>query len=152
MTVKLRLKRQMWIRHIISSIPITNKVKPKEDIQDPIVQEILGNMAENANTNVPNLIPAPIIREQVIPNPPQYNYPIQNENESFLSSFYDKKIMILTFVMIIAIIAVYSTQFQEIIDNIKISYIEEYKGYIKYLVLYLILYRFISSPLTYIDA
>jgi len=124
----------------VSSIPITNNVKPNEDIQDPIVQEILGNMAENANTNVPNLIPAPIIREQVISNPPQYNYPIQNENESFLSSFYDKKITILTFIMIIAIIAVYSTQFQEIIDNIKISYIEEYKGYIKYLVLYLILY------------
>lgn len=124
----------------VSSIPITNNVKPNEDIQDPIVQEILGNMAENANTNVPNLIPAPIIKEQVIPNPPQYNYPIQNENESFLSSFYDKKITILTFIMIIAIIAVYSTQFQEIIDNIKISYIEEYKGYIKYLVLYLILY------------
>tara|TARA_B110000444_G_scaffold260487_1_gene307652 strand:- start:1281 stop:1700 length:420 start_codon:yes stop_codon:yes gene_type:complete len=124
----------------VSSIPITNNVKPNEDIQDPIVQEILGNMAENANTNVPNLIPAPIIREQVKSNPPQYNYPIQNENESFLSSFYDKKITILTFIMIIAIIAVYSTQFQEIIDNIKISYIEEYKGYIKYLVLYLILY------------
>tara|TARA_X000001036_G_C20454814_1_gene714877 strand:- start:154 stop:573 length:420 start_codon:yes stop_codon:yes gene_type:complete len=124
----------------VSSIPITNNVKPNEDIQDPIVQEILGNMAENANTTVPNLIPAPIIKEQVIPNPPQYNYPIQNENESFLSSFYDKKITILTFIMIIAIIAVYSTQFQEIIDNIKISYIEEYKGYIKYLVLYLILY------------
>lgn len=124
----------------VSSIPITNNVKPNEDIQDPIVQEILGNMAENANKTVPNLIPAPIIREQVIPNPPQYNYPIQNENESFLSSFYDKKITILTFIMIIAIIAVYSTQFQEIIDNIKISYIEEYKGYIKYLVLYLILY------------
>lgn len=124
----------------VSSIPITNNVKPNEDIQDPIVQEILGNMAENANTTVPSLIPAPIIREQVIPNPPQYNYPIQNENESFLSSFYDKKITILTFIMIIAIIAVYSTQFQEIIDNIKISYIEEYKGYIKYLVLYLILY------------
>jgi len=124
----------------VSSIPITNNVKPNEDIQDPIVQEILGNMAENANTTTPNLIPAPIIREQVISNPPQYNYPIQNENESFLSSFYDKKITILTFIMIIAIIAVYSTQFQEIIDNIKISYIEEYKGYIKYLVLYLILY------------
>lgn len=124
----------------VSSIPITNNVKPNEDIQDPIVQEILGNMAENANTTTPSLIPAPIIREQVKPNLPQYNYPIQNENESFLSSFYDKKITILTFIMIIAIIAVYSTQFQEIIDNIKISYIEEYKGYIKYLVLYLILY------------
>ena len=125
----------------VSSIPITNNVKPNEDIQDPIVQEILGNMAENANTTTPNSIPAPtIIKEQVISNPPQYNYPIQNENESFLSSFYDKKITILTFIMIIAIIAVYSTQFQEIIDNIKISYIEEYKGYIKYLVLYLILY------------
>lgn len=124
----------------VSSIPITNNVKPNEDIQDPIVQEILGNMAENANTTVPNLIPAPIIKEQVIPNPPQYNYPIQNENESFLSSFYDKKITILTFIMIIAIITVYSTQFQQIIDNINISYIEEYKGYIKYLVLYLILY------------
>tara|TARA_B100001778_G_scaffold74576_1_gene59761 strand:+ start:8685 stop:9092 length:408 start_codon:yes stop_codon:yes gene_type:complete len=124
----------------VSSIPITNNVKPNEDIEDPIVQEILGNMAENANTPVPNLIPAPIIREQVIPNPPQYNYPIQNENESFLSSFYDKKITILTFIMVIAIITIYSTQFQEIIDNIKISYIEEYKGYIKYLVLYLILY------------
>jgi hypothetical protein len=72
--------------------------------------------------------------------PPQYNYPIQNENESFLNSFYDKKITILTFIMIIAIITVYSTQFQQIIDNINISYIEEYKGYIKYLVLYLILY------------
>ena len=125
----------------VSSIPITNNVKPNEDIQDPIVQEILGNMAENANKTTPNSIPAPtIIKEQVISNPPQYNYPIQNENESFLSSFYDKKITILTFIMIIAIIAVYSTQFQEIIDNIKISYIEEYKGYIKYLVLYLILY------------
>jgi len=124
----------------INSIPVTNDVKPNDDIQDPIVQEILGNMAENANKTAPTLIPAPIIREQVKSKPPQYNYPIQNENESFLNSFYDKKITILTFIMIIAIITVYSTQFQQIIDNINISYIEEYKGYIKYLVLYLILY------------
>ena len=33
----------------INSIPVTNNVKPNDDIQDPIVQEILGNMAESAS-------------------------------------------------------------------------------------------------------
>ena len=48
--------------------------------------------------------------------------------------------MILTFVMIIAIIGIQSNQMEDILKNINISYVEEYKIYIKYLLLYLILY------------
>ena len=33
----------------VNSIPIANNVQPNDDIQDPIVQEILGNMAESAS-------------------------------------------------------------------------------------------------------
>ena len=42
----------------INSILVTNNVKPNDDIQDPIVQEILGNMAESASQQQPQ--PQPI--------------------------------------------------------------------------------------------
>ena len=42
--------------------------------------------------------------------------------------------------MIIAIIGIQSNQIEDIINNINISYVQEYKIYIKYLILYLILY------------
>ena len=121
----------------INSILVTNNVKPNDDIQDPIVQEILGNMAENASKQ-------PIQQQQqqqAIQQPiqPQYNYPVKTES-SFINTFYDKKIVILTFVMIIAIIGIQSNQMEDILKNINISYVEEYKIYIKYLLLYLILY------------
>ena len=121
----------------INSIPVTNNVKPNDDIQDPIVQEILGNMAESASQQP---IPQPI-QQQPIQQPiqPQYNYPVKTES-SFINTFYDKKIVILTFVMIIAIIGIQSNQMEDILKNINISYVEEYKIYIKYLLLYLILY------------
>lgn len=121
----------------INSILVTNNVKPNDDIQDPIVQEILGNMAESASQQP---IPQPI-QQQPIQQPiqPQYNYPVKTES-SFINTFYDKKIVILTFVMIIAIIGIQSNQMEDILKNINISYVEEYKIYIKYLLLYLILY------------
>lgn len=122
----------------INSIPITNNVKPNDDIQDPIVQEILGNMAESASKQPIPQQPQP----QPQPQPqsqPQYNYPVKTES-SFINTFYDKKIVILTFVMIIAIIGIQSNQMEDILKNINISYVEEYKIYIKYLILYLILY------------
>jgi len=121
----------------INSIPVTNNVKPNDDIQDPIVQEILGNMAESASQQP---IQQPI-QQQPIQQPiqPQYNYPVKTES-SFINTFYDKKIVILTFVMIIAIIGIQSNQMEDILKNINISYVEEYKIYIKYLLLYLILY------------
>jgi len=134
----------------INSILVTNNVKPNDDIQDPIVQEILGNMAESASQQQPQ--PQPIqqpqpqsqpqpIQQQPIQQPiqPQYNYPVKTES-SFINTFYDKKIVILTFVMIIAIIGIQSNQMEDILKNINISYVEEYKIYIKYLLLYLILY------------
>ena len=124
----------------INSIPITNNVKPNDDIADPIVQEILGSMASaNKAPNVPNV--QENIVYNTIPVQQQYNYPIQRENESsFLGSFYDKKIMILTFIFIIVFIAINSNYIDDIINNIKISYVQEYKIYIKYISLYLILY------------
>ena len=124
----------------INSIPVTNNVKPNDDIQDPIVQEILGNMAESATKQpIPQQpIPQQSIPQQSIPQP-QYNYPVKTES-SFINTFYDKKIVILTFVMIIAIIGIQSNQMEDILKNINISYVEEYKIYIKYLLLYLILY------------
>ena len=122
----------------INSIPVTNNVKPNDDIQDPIVQEILGNMAESASQQQPQ--PQPIQQPQPQSQPqPQYNYPVKTES-SFINTFYDKKIVILTFVMIIAIIGIQSNQMEDILKNINISYVEEYKIYIKYLLLYLILY------------
>ena len=125
----------------INSIPVTNNVKPNDDIQDPIVQEILGNMAESASKQpIPQQpIQQPISQQQPILQQPQYNYPVQTES-SFINTFYDKKIMILTFVMIIAVIGIQSSQMEDLLKNINISYVEEYKIYIKYLILYLILY------------
>ena len=124
----------------INSILVANNVKPNDDIQDPIVQEILGNMAESATKQpIPQQpIPQQSIPQQSIPQP-QYNYPVKTES-SFINTFYDKKIVILTFVMIIAIIGIQSNQMEDILKNINISYVEEYKIYIKYLLLYLILY------------
>jgi len=124
----------------INSILVANNVKPNDDIQDPIVQEILGNMAESAAKQpIPQQpIPQQPIPQQSIPQP-QYNYPVKTES-SFINTFYDKKIVILTFVMIIAIIGIQSNQMEDILKNINISYVEEYKIYIKYLLLYLILY------------
>ena len=124
----------------INSIPVTNNVKPNDDIQDPIVQEILGNMAESAAKQpIPQQpIPQQPIPQQSIPQP-QYNYPVKTES-SFINTFYDKKIVILTFVMIIAVIGIQSSQMEDLLKNINISYVEEYKIYIKYLLLYLILY------------
>ena len=124
----------------INSILVANNVKPNDDIQDPIVQEILGNMAESAAKQpIPQQpIPQQPIPQQSIPQP-QYNYPVKTES-SFINTFYDKKIVILTFVMIIAVIGIQSSQMEDLLKNINISYVEEYKIYIKYLLLYLILY------------
>jgi hypothetical protein len=122
----------------INSILVANNVKPNDDIQDPIVQEILGNMAENASKQpIQQQQQQQAIQQQ--PIQPQYNYPVKTES-SFINTFYDKKIVILTFVMIIAIIGIQSNQMEDILKNINISYVEEYKIYIKYLLLYLILY------------
>tara|TARA_B110000858_G_scaffold197447_1_gene259091 strand:- start:802 stop:1242 length:441 start_codon:yes stop_codon:yes gene_type:complete len=125
----------------ISSIPITGNVKPNDDIQDPIVQEILGNMAATtSNDNIPD---TKVFNTQPIQHQHQqqhYNYPVQRENESFFSTFYDKKIMILTFIMIVVFIVINSNHIDDIINNIQISYVQEYKLYIKYILLYLILY------------
>lgn len=123
----------------INSILVTNNVKPNDDIQDPIVQEILGNMAESASQQQPQPQPIQQTQPQSQPIQPQYNYPVKTES-SFINTFYDKKIVILTFVMIIAIIGIQSNQMEDILKNINISYVEEYKIYIKYLLLYLILY------------
>ena len=124
----------------INSIPVTNNVKPNDDIQDPIVQEILGNMAESASHQpIQQPIPQPIPQPIQQPIQPQYNYPVQTES-SFINTFYDKKIVILTFVMIIVVIGIQSNQMEDLLKNINISYVEEYKIYIKYLILYLILY------------
>ena len=123
----------------INSILVTNNVKPNDDIQDPIVQEILGNMAESASQQQPQPQPIQQPQPQSQPIQPQYNYPVKTES-SFINTFYDKKIVILTFVMIIAIIGIQSNQMEDILKNINISYVEEYKIYIKYLLLYLILY------------
>ena len=123
----------------INSIPITTNVKPNDDIQDPLVQEILGNMAESASKNVEQTY----IKEQTPVQEqykPQYNYPIEKENKSFIESFYDKKIMILTGIMLIVIIVIYSENFENVINKIEISYVQDYKQYFKYIVLYLILY------------
>ena len=81
----------------INSIPVTNNVKPNDDIQDPIVQEILGNMAESASKQpIPQQSIQQSVPQQPIPQP-QYNYPVQTES-SFINTFYDKKIVILRFI------------------------------------------------------
>ena len=106
----------------INSIPVSNNVKPNDDIQDPIVQEILGNMAESASHQpIQQPIPQPIPQPIQQPIQPQYNYPVQTES-SFINTFYDKKIVILTFIMIIAVIGIQSNQMEDLLKNINISW------------------------------
>ena len=124
----------------ISTIPVDNNVQPDNDIQDPLVQEILGDMAKSSEK--PNIVQQPVQVIQPVQQPtinqPVYNYP--TENESFLSQLYDKKIIILTLFIVIAVIVFHLNQFDEFISNIQNDYIQQYKFYIKYLVLYIVLY------------
>lgn len=121
----------------IDNIPINTNVKPNNDIQDPLVQEILDNMAKSSEKPVqPEQYVQPSIPVQI--QQPVYNYPTQNE--SFFTQFYDKKIMILTVLILIVVIIFHTNQFNVFLSSIENHYVQEYKFYIKYIGLYLILY------------
>ena len=128
----------------INNIPIENNVQPNNDIQDPLVQEILDNMAKSSETQnssqqpIQQPVPQSVPQQINTVNQPIYNYPTQDE--SFLTKFYDKKIMILTLFIITVVILFHLNQFEEFILTIDNVYIQQYKFYIKYIVLYLIIY------------
>ena len=124
----------------INTIPVDNNVQPNNDIQDPLVQEILSDMVKSSDK--PMAAMPPIQSEQPVQintmQQPVYNYPVQNEG--FLAQFYDKKIMILTLLIIIVVIVFHLQQFEDFMSSIQNNYVQEYKFYIKYAALYLVLY------------
>lgn len=127
----------------INTIPVDNNVQPNNDIQDPLVQEILDNMAKSSEKPMQsvqvNQQPVQVNQPPIQVNQqPVYNYPTQNEG--FIAKFYDKKIMILTLLIVALVIVFHLNQFDDFVLSIQNQYFQEYKFYIKYIVLYLILY------------
>ena len=127
----------------INTIPVDNNVQPNNDIQDPLVQEILSDMVKSSDKPMSSMQSIPSLQsEQPVQintmQQPVYNYPVQNEG--FLAQFYDKKIMILTLLIIIVVIVFHLNQFEDFMSSIQNSYVQEYKFYIKYAALYLVLY------------
>ena len=127
----------------INTIPVDNNVQPNNDIQDPLVQEILDNMAKSSEKPMQsvqvNQQPVQVNQPPIQVNQqPVYNYPTQNEG--FIAKFYDKKIIILTLLIVALVIVFHLNQFDDFVLSIQNQYFQEYKFYIKYIVLYLILY------------
>lgn len=127
----------------INNIPIDNNVQPNNDIQDPLVQEILSDMVKSSEKQ--NVVQKPVQQTPSVQQPithninqPIYNYPTQNDN--FLSKLYDKKIIILTLAIVTIVIIFHLNQFNEFLDNISNNYVQKYKFYIKYIGLYIVLY------------
>lgn len=120
----------------INTIPVDNNVQPNNDIQDPLVQEILSDMVKSSDKHMASIQSEQPV--QINTMQPVYNYPVQNEG--FLAQFYDKKIMILTLLIIIVVVVFHLQQFEDFMTSIQNNYVQEYKFYIKYAALYLVLY------------
>ena len=135
----------------INTIPVDNNVQPNNDIQDPLVQEILDNMAKSSEKPIQPIQPVQVNQPPIQVNQqpiqvnqqPVYNYPTQNEG--FIAKFYDTKIIILTLLIVALVIVFHLNQFDDFVSSIQNHYVQEYKFYLKYILLYLILYCVIKK-------
>lgn len=124
----------------IDNIPINNNSQPNTDIDDPVVKELLDNMQSQ-----------PIIQEQPQsqlqsqsqsqPVPQYYSQQIKypSQPQSFYN-IYDPKIIFITTIMIIIIYLFNTNIYDNILLNLNNEFIENNKFFIKYILLYLILY------------
>jgi hypothetical protein len=120
----------------IDNIPSNNNSQPNNDIDDPLVKELLDNMQSQ-----------PVIQEQPQPQTqpqplPQY-YPQQIKYPSQPQSFhniYDPKIIFVTTIMIVIIYLLHTSTYDNILLTFNNEFIENNKFFIKYILLYLILY------------
>ena len=120
----------------IDNIPPNNNSQPNSDIDDPLVKELLDNMQSQ-----------PVIQEQPQSQPqpqslPQY-YPQQIKYPSQPQSFhniYDPKIIFVTTIMIVIIYLLHTSTYDNILLTFNNEFIENNKFFIKYILLYLILY------------
>ena len=135
----------------INTIPVDNNVQPNNDIQDPLVQEILDNMAKSSEKPIQPIQPVQVNQPPIQVNQqpiqvnqqPVYNYPTQNEG--FIAKFYDTKIIILTLLIVALVIVFHLNQFDDFVSSIQNHYVQEYKFYLKYILLYLFLYFVIKK-------
>jgi len=122
----------------IDNIPSNNNSQPNNDIDDPLVKELLDNMQSQ-----------PVIQEQpqsqTQPQPqslPQY-YPQQIKYPSQPQTFhniYDPKIIFVTAIMVVIIYLLHTSIYDNILLTFNNEFIENNKFFIKYILLYLILY------------
>jgi hypothetical protein len=122
----------------IDNIPPNNNSQPNSDIDDPLVKELLDNMQSQ-----------PVIQEQPQPQTqpqpqslPQY-YPQQIKYPSQPQSFhniYDPKIIFVTAIMVVIIYLLHTSTYDNILLTFNNEFIENNKFFIKYILLYLILY------------
>ena len=120
----------------IANIPSNNNSQPNSDIDDPLVKELLDNMQSQ-----------PVIQEQPQPQPqsqplPQYHpqqikYPSQPQS---FHNIYDPKIIFVTTIMIVIIYLLHTSTYDNILLTFNNEFIENNKFFIKYILLYLILY------------
>ena len=120
----------------IDNIPSNNNSQPNNDIDDPLVKELLDNMQSQ-----------PVIQEQPQPQPqsqplPQYHpqqikYPSQPQS---FHNIYDPKIIFVTTIMIVIIYLLHTSTYDNILLTFNNEFIENNKFFIKYILLYLILY------------
>ena len=121
----------------IDNIPINNNSQPNTDIDDPVVKELLDNMQSQ-----PIIQEQPQIQTQTQPPLPSY-YPQQIKYPSQPQSFhniYDPKIIFVTAIMIVIIYLFNTNIYDNILLNFNNEFIENNKFFIKYILLYLILY------------
>ena len=122
----------------IDNIPSNNNSQPNNDIDDPLVKELLDHMQSQ-----------PVIQEQpqsqTQPQPqslPQY-YPQQIKYPSQPQTFhniYNPKIIFVTAIMVVIIYLLHTSIYDNILLTFNNEFIENNKFFIKYILLYLILY------------
>lgn len=120
----------------IDNIPPNNNSQPNSDIDDPLVKELLDNMQSQ-----PVIQEQPQSQSQTQPLPQYYpqqiKYPSQPQS---LHNIYDPKIIFVTTIMIVIIYLLHTSTYDNILLTFNNEFIENNKFFIKYILLYLILY------------
>jgi len=118
----------------IDNIPPNNNSQPNSDIDDPLVKELLDNMQSQ-----PVIQEQPQIQTQPLPqyHPQQIKYPSQPQS---FHNIYDPKIIFVTTIMIVIIYLLHTSTYDNILLTFNNEFIENNKFFIKYILLYLILY------------